>query len=121
MSELTKEFERIIEDTSGGTHNSQDWWDMDLCGTETIIEGLCRRLESAALSAIPELPPVAPENLVEGEWYVFHVDGGCDDIRYFDGVLLWEASSDLPFDPTTADGELFTIYGPLRFKTGGAK
>lgn len=50
MSEdLKAEFERLIEDTSGGTHNSQWWWDQDSAGDGvTIIEDLCDRLYHAA-------------------------------------------------------------------------
>lgn len=70
MSELQVEFERIIEDTADGIHNSQEWWSKEYeTDGETIIEGLCRRLEQAALNSKPRLPRVSPEGLVEGKWY----------------------------------------------------
>lgn len=71
MSELRKEFERIIEDTSDGLHDSRWWWDEDFADNGvTIIDGLCERLEHAALASKPSLPRVSPEDLVEGKWYV---------------------------------------------------
>lgn len=119
MNELTKEFERIIEDTSGGTHNSQDWWDMDLCGTETIIDGLCRRLERAALNAKPRLPRVSPEGLVEGEWYVVRKSErdkpDWDQIMEateapgWDGADLWFVDGDDYLMPK----DCFAIWGPI--------
>lgn len=47
--ELKAEFERLIEDTSDGIHDSQWWWDEDYADDGvTIIKGLCNRLYQAA-------------------------------------------------------------------------
>lgn len=115
-SRLQEEFERIIEDTSGGTHNSQDWWDEDLCETETIIEGLCRRLEQEAMKHPIKLPRVSPEKLVEGEWYAgtsLLGDRVYGPIR-FDGegedrITWWDAAS---VSYSVGHGQV-DLFGPL--------
>lgn len=70
---------------------------------------------------IPELPPVSPEDLVEGEWYVVNLhqfDGSpVQDVCYFTGIELLKTGSDYEWLPK----DVLAIYGPLRFKIGGAE
>lgn len=84
------------------------------------------------------LPPVSPEDLVEGEWYVVknrQDHGGkltvaqCDmETMRFDEKecemidcdpypVLWIVGAEFHFRPERFD----SIYGPLRFKIGGAE
>lgn len=73
-------------------------------------------------SSIPELPPVAPDNLVEGEWYDFIFDG--ERLR---GVFTKIHSSERRLMLRTVLGmyqqnDAEAIYGPLpKFKIGGAE
>ena len=120
MSELTKEFERIIEDTSGGLHNSQWWWDEDYADDGvTIIDGLCRRLESAAMKFLPTLPPVSPEDLVDGEWYAWKSAGNIHVGQVYscgtNSTYIRCGATGIP----VMDWNLY--YGPLKFTIGGAK
>lgn len=71
--------------------------------------------------SIPELPPVYPENLVEGEWYVVK-DGDWERIgRPFrsplaDNKLMFDLNDDRHWGLEEFD----SIHGPLRFRIGGA-
>lgn len=128
MSDLTKEFERIIEDTSGGLHNSQWWWDEDFADDGvTIIDGLCSRLESAAMKFPPTLPRVSPEDLVEGEVYyakptneapflVGYVGGQSTGMHCYRGWFVQMGEDGTCCHPTST-----TYYGPLKFTIGGAE
>ena len=75
------------------------------------------------LDAIPELPPVSPENLVEGEWYVFNYHTkfipmiGKAEIHQGKFRLVDSFhSSKWSWANSETD-----IYGPLKFKLGGAE
>lgn len=121
MSELQVEFERIIEDTADGIHNSQEWWSKEYeTDGETIIEGLCRRLEQAALNSKPRLPRVRPEDLVEGKWYkvlsgVKAEDFGQCRKNEFGRLAVYGTLFDRGRDSTEYDLSYLTnrFFGPL--------
>lgn len=84
-------------------------------------------------SSDPTLPPVSPEDLVEGEWYVVRETPretpDWDEIlkaevspEYYGGGLGFSIgyTSESP-DDWIMPKDCYAIYGPLRFKIGGAE
>lgn len=93
-------------------------------GLAELVSGKWDQVEELlAERSPPELPPVSPEDLVEGEWYVVRDSSGEEHVVYCvidpdEGPGLYaldvcfEAGWNLKNVP---------IYGPLKFKIGGAE
>lgn len=66
----------------------------------------------------PELPPVSPEGLVEGEWYAFE----CCGSKQIGQVGHVNNTKDLRVRCGNHIHSLhdMVLYGPLRFRIGGA-
>ena len=105
---------------------SEDYWASswdDYSGQVDRLDMLLADYLKVSPVSPPELPPVSPEDLVEGEWYYCVKKNWAGfgktakDMwmgRETGKMLIWIGEAD--FSP-----DAFTIYGPLKFKIGGAE